>query len=308
MTETRSIRNRLGITDADLSLSNGRLYKFKTRHRIKLHTLHGESHSVGRVSLAVSQYELQDLIAQCNSDDVFNLDESALLYRITSDKTLASVGRHGSATEKYRFEGEAATSVPTSQDFSNAIPIFLQFDRVAESNHVCHLASAFQPRNERPQGSSTSGNASSHTVNYVCRNVTIKFLPPNMTSLTQPLNAGKQYGITALTAYQLLSQRSKLDGLEGMQFAIASWVEVPAQENDYGRALDASVEEDLAALMTECVLLTDVIERVGLDADQESDNYSEAEAQYHHQRLWLAVSSVQSLLLVIPTATKRHEL
>ncbi|CEG41430.1 hypothetical protein PHYSODRAFT_477947 [Plasmopara halstedii] len=79
--EARFIREGLGITDAELSLSNGWLHKFKTRHSIKFFTMHGESHSVDRVSFAVSQYELQELIAQYNSEDVFNFDKSGLFYR-----------------------------------------------------------------------------------------------------------------------------------------------------------------------------------------------------------------------------------
>ncbi|KAL7682623.1 hypothetical protein Plhal304r1_c047g0128421 [Plasmopara halstedii] len=38
----------------------------------------------------------------------------------------------------------------------------------------------------------------------------------------------------------------------------------------------------------------DVIERVGFDADQEGDNDSEPKARYNHQRLLLAMSSLQS--------------
>ncbi|CEG42834.1 uncharacterized protein PHALS_13076 [Plasmopara halstedii] len=79
----------------------------------------------------------------------------------------------------------------------------------------------------------------------------------------------------------------------------ASTVARPRQGNDYGHALDVSVEEDLAALMKEMhaadgidayidadsaepiECAQDVIERVGPDADQDGDNDSEAEARYN---------------------------
>ena len=84
-------------------LSNGWLNKFKTRHGIQQHVLHGEADSVGRAQLAVNQMELKVLIGQYSPRYVFNFDESALFYRLPLNKTLVTVKRYGKKSEKDRI-------------------------------------------------------------------------------------------------------------------------------------------------------------------------------------------------------------
>lgn len=101
--EARTSRDRLGINENDLHVSNGWLEKFKKRHNIKQHTLHGESDKVDLASLEVARIQLRDLIGQYSADDVYNFDEAALLYRLPPNKTLATVKRNGSEVEKDRL-------------------------------------------------------------------------------------------------------------------------------------------------------------------------------------------------------------
>ena len=93
--EGRSIRAAQGISENDLRLSNEWMHKFKTRHGIQQHMLHGEADSVDRAQLAVNRMELKELIGQYSPRDVFNFDESVLFYRLLPNKTLTAVKRNG---------------------------------------------------------------------------------------------------------------------------------------------------------------------------------------------------------------------
>ena len=62
--EGRSIRAAQRISESDLRLSNGWLHKFRTRHGIQQHVLHGDADSVDSSQLAVNRMELKELIGQ----------------------------------------------------------------------------------------------------------------------------------------------------------------------------------------------------------------------------------------------------
>ncbi|CEG47216.1 DDE superfamily endonuclease, CENP-B-like [Plasmopara halstedii] len=114
-----------------------------------------------------------------------------------------------------------------------------------------------------------------------------------MTSLIQPLDVGKQNAryrrklVRCLLDAMHAGVNRKLNVSEVVQFAIATWEEVPAQvlrncwlpcnivdastmarlrqKNDYGLVSDASVEEDLAGLMKD-MYVTDGVDAY-IDAD-----------------------------------------
>ncbi|CEG39424.1 DDE superfamily endonuclease, CENP-B-like [Plasmopara halstedii] len=122
-----------------------------------------------------------------------------------------------------------------------------------------------------------------------------------MISLIQLLNAGIIRSLKARYRRKLVrwlldamhaGVNRILNVLEAVQLAIANWGKVTAKAG--GRLwsrVGCERGRILAELMTE---MHDVIERVGFDADQEGDNDSEPKARYNHQRLLLAMSSLQS--------------
>ncbi len=86
--EAKAIRDSLKIPESELLISNGWLEEFILHHGIEQHVLHGESDSVDRAELSVSQREIMELIGQYSPQDVLNFDESALFYRLPPNKHL----------------------------------------------------------------------------------------------------------------------------------------------------------------------------------------------------------------------------
>lgn len=70
---------------------------------IRQFTLHRETDSVDRGELAVNRMELKELIGQFSPENVFNFDETALLYRLPPNKALATASRNGKKTDKDRI-------------------------------------------------------------------------------------------------------------------------------------------------------------------------------------------------------------
>ena len=62
----RSIRAAKGISENDLRLSNGWLHKFKSRHHIQQHELHGESDLVDRAQSQWIKWSLTIFATKCN--------------------------------------------------------------------------------------------------------------------------------------------------------------------------------------------------------------------------------------------------
>nr|CCA17452.1 jerky putative [Albugo laibachii Nc14] len=98
------LREQLKINERELQLSNGWLIKFKERNIIRSRTVHGESGSVCETVLKASQTQIQSLIAKFSPDDVFNLDETALYYRLPPNKTLATIQVRGRKKVKERVK------------------------------------------------------------------------------------------------------------------------------------------------------------------------------------------------------------
>nr|CCA27430.1 AlNc14C532G12074 [Albugo laibachii Nc14] len=82
------LREQLKINASELQLSNGWLSELKEWNSIRSRTLRGESGSVCETVLKASQTQIQSLTAKFSPEDVFNLDETALYYRLPPKRTL----------------------------------------------------------------------------------------------------------------------------------------------------------------------------------------------------------------------------
>lgn len=209
--EARSIRDRMKISETELRISNGWLEKFKLRHGITQHTLHGEADSVNRAELTVSQMEFADLIGKYNPENVFNFDESALFYRLPPNKTLATLKRSGTKAEKERVTVGLCCNLPGSEKMDPVVIGKAERPLAFRKVQIANVAFKYYNNRTAWQTRATFGdwlrhfdakmygrkvlllidNASSHYVSYQSRNVKVMFLPPNMTSKIQPLDAGK---------------------------------------------------------------------------------------------------------------------
>ncbi len=75
--------------------SDGWLEGFKKRHSIKQYKLHGESGSADKQYVEVSRVELPAILQGTDEDDLYNCDETALMYRKFPSHTLATQSRKG---------------------------------------------------------------------------------------------------------------------------------------------------------------------------------------------------------------------
>ena len=70
--------------------SDGWLTAFKQRHHIKQKMRHGESAGVDRMQLELELAELRTFLSDYDLDDIYNVDETGLFWKLLPDRTLAS--------------------------------------------------------------------------------------------------------------------------------------------------------------------------------------------------------------------------
>ena len=98
----------------DFMASSGWLSRFKARHGISLKVLHGEAASVNSSSVSSSRSELQAITAGYAQEDIYNMDETGLFYRMPPSKTLAQGSRQGTKQYKDRITVALCTNADGS--------------------------------------------------------------------------------------------------------------------------------------------------------------------------------------------------
>lgn len=89
--KAKTFAKLLNIPEAQLKFSTGWLSRFKKRHGIAKIKLHGEDALADVDAAAVAIPELNRLLAQYHLQDIYNMDETALFYRLEPDTTLATM-------------------------------------------------------------------------------------------------------------------------------------------------------------------------------------------------------------------------
>ncbi|CAG8717949.1 2674_t:CDS:2, partial [Dentiscutata erythropus] len=80
----------LGIPNADFKASQGWVDRFKKRNDLQKYKFHRESESVPVENLPNQRQKLVELLLQYNPEDVYNVDETGLYYRMMPNQTLAT--------------------------------------------------------------------------------------------------------------------------------------------------------------------------------------------------------------------------
>ena len=93
-------RNRPGCES--FQASNGWLQKFATRHNIKMAVLHGESADVSDVTVENWKEKLPGICKGYADHDIYNVDETAIFYRLLPSKSYIKQGEtnHGTKVNK----------------------------------------------------------------------------------------------------------------------------------------------------------------------------------------------------------------
>ena len=104
-------------------MANGWLDNLKKRHGITFKTVQGEAGAVDSQSLLEWQQQvLQPLLGQFSADDVFNLDETGLFWRLLPNKTMSFRGKRctGGKKSKQRITLLVGANMSGSEKFPPA--------------------------------------------------------------------------------------------------------------------------------------------------------------------------------------------
>lgn len=98
----------------DFMVSGGWLSRFKARHGISCKALHGEADSVHVALVSSARMELIQVTAAYAPEDICNMDETGLFYRMPPSKSLTQGPRQGTKQFKDRITVALCTNATGS--------------------------------------------------------------------------------------------------------------------------------------------------------------------------------------------------
>uniref|UniRef100_A0A914CZW7 HTH CENPB-type domain-containing protein n=1 Tax=Acrobeloides nanus TaxID=290746 RepID=A0A914CZW7_9BILA len=243
----------------NFNASNGWLGNFRKRHDILFKTIRGEA---GAVDLNVVrrwiEEELNPVLNEFDPEDVYNADETGSYYTMMPNRTLAFKGENVNAVKfsKDRITVHVCANMTGSdkrnlliighsrnpRDFKGNMPPegVYTFSKKAWMNHEIFDKWLMNWDDELD----VSGrkivlfvdNFSAHKSNVKLRNITLKFLPENSTSVVQPMDRGIIRNLKFYYRRSLLSEKIKAIDLNkpekkislphAIRMMIKSWDEV----------------------------------------------------------------------------------
>ena len=197
----------LGIEN--FSYSRGWLQGFKARHGISSYRAHGEAGGVDEAAVEKGRVDLKKVLEPYSPDDIYNMDETGLFFRLEPDKTLASGPVKGRKKSKERITVALCCNasgtdkmMPLVIGKSKNPRGFPKNFNVQQIVHYFHNQKAWMTStlfSEWIKRFDTYvkrkvilllDNASSHVHHLKLKNVVLQKLPPNTTSHIQQLDAG----------------------------------------------------------------------------------------------------------------------
>ncbi|XP_025409934.1 tigger transposable element-derived protein 6-like [Sipha flava] len=203
--------NEVGLEN--FKASNGWLEKFRERHNISFKNICGEGNSVDTSVVEKWLEKLKTLISDYEPKNIFNCDETGLFFRALPDKTLC-------------LKNEICRGGKIAKD---RLTVLLCVNMIGEFETPLIIGKSLKPRFFKSVNVSTLGvnwkanrkawmnrdlmtdwlmcfnrkmemenrkiilfldNASSHPDTLNLKNIKLIFLPPNTTSICQPLDQG----------------------------------------------------------------------------------------------------------------------
>ncbi|XP_064471842.1 tigger transposable element-derived protein 6-like [Ornithodoros turicata] len=87
---------------SDFQYSSGWLLRFKARHKIPSHRIHGESGDVDPTTVSEGRERLHRVLQRYSLDDIYNFDETALFFKLGPTRTLSANRVPGTKRRKVR--------------------------------------------------------------------------------------------------------------------------------------------------------------------------------------------------------------
>jgi transposase len=211
MEKAKQFAEELGITG--FAASDGWLSNFKSRHSLVFKAVVGESGSVTEEQIGDwTQTQLPALMAEFKEEDIFNLDETGLFWRLLPDKTLTFkndpcsggkrskeritllLGANMAGNEKLPVLAIGKSANPRCFKNVKSLPVKYAANKKAwmvSAEWESYLK--FMDRKFRSQKRKVLfvvDNCPAHPEVKGLTNVRVVYLPPNTTSKTQPMDQG----------------------------------------------------------------------------------------------------------------------
>lgn len=257
--KAKEIAEELNIED--FGASNGWLERFKVRHCLSFKTICGEAAAVDVD--AVDDWKnsvLKEILSRFDASNVFNLDETGLFYRLLPDKTLSFkgekctsgkaskqrvtilLGANMSGNEKLKPLVIGKSKKPRCFKNVKSLPVYYEANSKAWmtamiwERHIRKLDSQFL--RQKRKVAIVVDNCTAHTTPENLKAIEMTFLPPNVTSILQPLDQGiirdfkrKYKKMLVKDLIKSLDRNEKLEVsvLDAINYADKSWSSVSSQ-------------------------------------------------------------------------------
>lgn len=251
--KAEQIALRLGI---EFQASNGWIDRFKNRYGIVYKCVSGESASVDKESTDSWVSLLPTLISEYSPKDVFNVDEFGLFFNMLPDRTLTLKGEncHGGKLSKERLTVLAGANMDGSEKlpllvigkpkkprcFKNIKTLPCRYVNNKSAWMTCSIFEEYLHSIDAKMGCKNRkillfmDHCPAHPkIVANLRNITLQFLPPNSTSVLQPMDQGIIKVLKQMFRKRLVCriiqrmkpgcQPHKLNILDAMHLLAASW-------------------------------------------------------------------------------------
>ena len=228
--KARQIAEELGLQPDEFKASNGWLEKFRNRHMIGYRQISGESAGVCATTTEEWKHRLTTIINEYSDDDIYNADETGLLFKAIPDRSLVLNKEQckGGKRSKERYTVLLCSNWSGSDKLKplvigklsriilinifnnilgksrqprcfkrldiNKLPVTWKANRTAWMNAKL-FSEWLTDINKMMKKNSRQillfiDNASCHPIDLQLSNIKLIFFPPNTTSTVQPLDQG----------------------------------------------------------------------------------------------------------------------
>lgn len=197
----------------DFEASSGWLHRFRQRNAITWQTVSGEEKAADEAAAATWREErFREMVASYRATDVFNADETACFYQLLPDKTMHFKGEeckggkkskvritvlyccNSTGTEKLKPLVIGRFAKPRCMKNVVSLPCEYRANKRAWMTRELFtewlLSVDKKMKKEGRNILMIVDNCSAHIVNVRLTNVRLEYLPPNCTSVLQPLDQG----------------------------------------------------------------------------------------------------------------------
>jgi hypothetical protein len=195
--------------------TKGYLKGLKARHNILFTQKHGESESVDENVVKKWSEDLKVILKDYKPEDIYNMDEAALFWRLLPTKTYAFTDESSFGTKKSK---DRITIVLVSN--ADGTDYYSQTNSWIDSEIYRKILNKLnrKMRSKKKNILLFVDNCRTHTEDITLSNIVVKFLPPNSTAKLQPLDQGIIHSFKAFYRKELIVKLiQKLDS--GIDFS-----------------------------------------------------------------------------------------